>query len=102
MPIGLLLHSEDTTLIEDVHEYKRVIGKLIYLGFLRPDVTGLFYSKPLHCDLSAFSDADWGTCPVSRRSLTGYCIFLGNSVISWKKKKQTTVSKSSAEAEYCS
>lgn len=50
--------------------------------------------------LYAFSDADWAGCPLTRHSTIGYSAYLGSNCISWAEKKQTTVARSSAEAEY--
>ncbi|XP_019177847.1 PREDICTED: uncharacterized protein LOC109173041 [Ipomoea nil] len=61
---------------------------------------GIFYPADNSIQLNSFSDSDWASCMESRRSITGYCVFLGNALVSWKSKKQATVSKSSAEAEY--
>lgn len=60
----------------------------------------MFFSSGTSLQLEAYSDADWASCPNTRRSVSGWCMFLGSSLISWKSKKQACVSKSSTESEY--
>ncbi|GKC99795.1 putative RNA-directed DNA polymerase [Tanacetum coccineum] len=61
---------------------------------------GVHIVKQPKVSLEAFVDADWAKCVVTRKSVTGFCIKLNGSLVSWKSKKQNTLSKSSAEAEY--
>ena len=70
----------------------RYIRGTLHLGLLiRPSVPS---------DLVVYSDADWAGCPDTRRSTSGYAVFLGDNLVSWSSKRQNTVSRSSAQAEY--
>lgn len=60
----------------------------------------IFYFSTNNLVLTAFTDADWNSCKDSKRSTSGFCMFFGPSLISWKSKKQDTVFHSSAESEY--
>ena len=61
---------------------------------------GLWYPKGSTCTLVGFSDADFAGCKLDRKSTSGTCHLLGNSLVSWHSKKQNSVALSTAEAEY--
>ncbi|GKE48613.1 ribonuclease H-like domain-containing protein, partial [Tanacetum coccineum] len=84
-------------MIKDLEKLKYFLGIKVVdtnkgLGVHITKTSGIF--------LTAYSDADWAKCIVTRKSITGYCVFLNNSFVSWKSKKQNTLSKSSTKAEY--
>ncbi|KAL0440589.1 UNVERIFIED_CONTAM: Retrovirus-related Pol polyprotein from transposon RE2 [Sesamum latifolium] len=134
LPTGIKFAASSGSVLGSPDRYRRLIGRLLYLGFSRPDISfpvqqlsqfiqhprephwdaaihlvqylkgtsslGLFFAVDSPLTLSAFSDSDWASCFDTRCSVTGYCIFMGGSLISLKTKKQATVSRSSNEAEY--
>lgn len=50
--------------------------------------------------LTTYTNVDWADCSDSHWSTSGYCIFFGDNLVSWSSKQKTTMSRSSAEAEY--
>jgi hypothetical protein len=55
---------------------------------------------PKSTALTAYTNADWAGCPDTGRPTSGFCVFLGDTLVSWSSKRQVVVSRSSAEAEY--
>ncbi|XP_057997178.1 uncharacterized mitochondrial protein AtMg00810-like [Hevea brasiliensis] len=116
LPKGLKLGNEVGELLQNPDKYRWLVGRLLYLGLTRPDISyatqqqcqfmqaprrthwdaailvlkylkgcpskSLFYPSNNDLKLRAFCDADWISCPISRKSITGFYIFLGPSLIS--------------------
>ncbi|KAL4192828.1 hypothetical protein AMTRI_Chr06g196210 [Amborella trichopoda] len=114
MEQNLKISSEDGKLLSKPESYRRLVGRLIYLTITRPNINFAFHilSQYMHqprephlsvahrflrylkgttnqgfilssknsFQISAYCDSDWASCPITRRS--------------------TTMSRSSAEAEY--
>ncbi|XP_019100812.1 PREDICTED: uncharacterized protein LOC109132839 [Camelina sativa] len=111
MEINHQLGSVKSPLYADPKQYRRLFMKtplvahweaaLCLVRYLKgtPDQGILLRSDRL-LTLTAYCDSDLSACPRTRCSLSAYVIYLGDSPISWKTKKQDTVSSSSAEAEY--
>lgn len=115
------LTATDGELLADPFQYRRLVGRLLYLTFTRPDIPfavhklsqyisfprtthlaaahhslrylkgtpgqGVFFSSSSSLHIKGFSDSDWGACQDTRKSISGYCTFLGNSLLTWKAKR---------------
>nr|GEX07597.1 hypothetical protein [Tanacetum cinerariifolium] len=79
----------------DVYLCRSMIGSLMYLTYLRPDI--MFADSRF--ELEAYIDSDYAGASLDRKSTTGGCQFLGRRLISWQCKKQIVVANSTNKAE---
>lgn len=111
MDYNLKLNETEGEFLEDPSQYRRIIGRLMYLTISRPGIVftvnklsqfmtapraphlqainhvlqylkpspgqGLMFSASPSLSLSAYDDADWGSCTTTRKPTTGFCIFIG-------------------------
>ena len=61
---------------------------------------GLFFKKTGKREIEIYTDADWAGSVMDRRSTSGYCTYVWGNLVTWRSKKQSVVSRSSAEAEF--
>lgn len=61
---------------------------------------GILFSNHANLKIEGFTDADWAGNLDDRKSTSGYCVFVGNNLVSWRSKKQSVVARSTAEAEF--
>ncbi|PKU61450.1 Retrovirus-related Pol polyprotein from transposon TNT 1-94 [Dendrobium catenatum] len=90
------------TLSQHMHK-PEVVHTIMLKKLLRYIKGTLEFGLPISrssLQLRTYSDADWASDPVTRKSTTGFCTFLGDTLVSWTVKKQNTVSRSSTESEY--
>ncbi|XP_019414207.1 PREDICTED: uncharacterized protein LOC109326025 [Lupinus angustifolius] len=116
MAYNTTLHYQSGSPLTDIISCRRLMGKLLYLThtptnkhykaathilkYLKSSPSqGIFFPSN-NTIIQGYSDSDWATCLDTRKSITRWCFFSGSAIVSWKSKKQNTVSRSTSEVEY--
>ncbi|GMQ10172.1 hypothetical protein CsSME_00053276 [Camellia sinensis var. sinensis] len=103
--LNVKLNTIDDFPLDDPTLYRELVDCLVYLIVTYPDLAyavhvGLLFSSTSSLDLVTYADANWVGDVIARKSTSSFCMFLGDFLISWKSKKHTVVTRSTAKAEY--
>ncbi|KAL5850211.1 hypothetical protein ACOSQ4_008224 [Xanthoceras sorbifolium] len=97
--IGFPVSSVSQFMNKPTEEHMEAVFRILRYLKLTPG-KGLFFKKNVSRKVEVFTDADWAGSITDRRSTSGYCTFVLGNLVTWRSKKQSVVSRSSAEAEF--
>ncbi|GJZ72700.1 putative ribonuclease H-like domain-containing protein, partial [Tanacetum coccineum] len=108
--LGLQVTQKDDGIFISQDKYVDEILKKFGFSTIKTSSTPIETSKPLlkdaeveddsPFDLEAYTNSDYASASLDRKSTIRGCQFLGKRLISWQCKKQTIVANSTNEAEY--
>nr|CAN77868.1 hypothetical protein VITISV_001383 [Vitis vinifera] len=92
MELNVKLHKEEGDLVVDPSLYRKLTPHHLHLVVVPriihyvqgTSTCDLFFPASNSTCLATYSDADWVGCVDTRRSITSWCVFLGDALISWK------------------
>lgn len=90
--ISQFMHVPTTIHLEAVYHVFQYMKKNPNGGLLYRNMSGL--------RLEAYTHVDWAGSTIDRISTLGYCTFVGGNLVTWRNKKQSTVTRSSAKAVF--
>jgi len=79
--------------------HRKAVKRIMRYLHFTPEF-GLWYSSSSVLSLCGYSDADFASCLLERKSTSGTCQFLGTLLVSWSSRKQSSVALPTTEAEY--
>ena len=95
LAVGLVARYQAT------HKQNHLLAVKIILRYLQGTAQyGLWYPKGKSFTLTTYTDAYWASCVDDRKSTSGGAFYLGEILVAWLSKKQTSISLSTSEAEY--
>ena len=100
MALGQFNASPTRTHLACAKGVLRYLAGTVYLCLQFPATSPQPPETPSLPATRGFSDADWTSDEKDRKSVSGYCFYFFDSLVSWSSRKQRTVSTSSTESEY--
>nr|GEV32984.1 hypothetical protein [Tanacetum cinerariifolium] len=79
--------------VDEISMFKDFLNQEFKMKYL-----GIVYTKSGSRSVNAYADSEWAKCKMTRRLVSGYCVFVFDGLASWKSKKPATLSRSSMEA----